>query len=207
MTTELVRGAIDQRRCALYRHYDERGVLLYVGITDNLGDRTNSGHARTSDWVQFAERAEAEWYDSRELASNAERVAVRAEEPIYNRQYAEWDVDRRIADYLHDRQVRALQDTLGAYVAAVEDFLGTVHGEDIREASARARADYQSVDRAIDQAFSARILHHLALITSERTADIRDDASGAAFIEVLEFLRERLEDIRDRRKPSEEPPF
>jgi hypothetical protein len=127
-TLALPGGPATQRRCALYRHFDDQDVLLYVGITESLGDRTNSGHARTSDWVQFAVRAEAEWLDSRDLASSAERDAFEHERPVFNRQYAEgtstgrsWSICTRARD-------RALQSVIAEeYEFVVRRFLARVH--------------------------------------------------------------------------------
>jgi hypothetical protein len=74
------------RRCALYFHYDLDDVLLYIGITDQPVQRGKE-HAADSEWVRFAHRMEARWYDSRPAALEAERVAVESREPVFNRQY------------------------------------------------------------------------------------------------------------------------
>lgn len=73
-------------RTHLYRAFDERGVLLYIGIGRNWARR----------WVQHAERAPfydevcalaIETYDSRDAALEAERKAIRFEHPLHNRQH------------------------------------------------------------------------------------------------------------------------
>jgi hypothetical protein len=91
--------AAGERRCALYRHYDAAGVLLYVGISENPVDR-GRGHARYSEWVRYAARIEAEWLDSRAAAERAERLAIRSERPVFNIAHAVGDVDARIRSYL-----------------------------------------------------------------------------------------------------------
>lgn len=206
MTTELVR-AVDQRRCALYRHFDENDILLYVGITDTLADRTNNGHARTSEWVQFAVRAEAEWLDSRAEASVAERAAVKGEEPIFNRQYAEVNVELRISEYLRNREFAAFQHLVVAYEVAVREFLKALPQQELEEAKTRARHDYHCAGHALDRAFPARVLHHLTRISRERTTDLKDEAQAEAYKAVIEFAGQQLEAIRDRRQASAEPPF
>lgn len=89
-------------RCALYRHFDATGVLLYVGISERPGRRTGK-HAESSDWVAFAARMEAEWLDSRELAVAREKEAIRSERPVFNRAHAVGNPDERIAHYLAQR--------------------------------------------------------------------------------------------------------
>jgi hypothetical protein len=206
MTTDLAL-AVDQRRCALYRHYDEDDVLLYVGITESLSDRTNSGHARTSDWVQFAVRAEAEWYDSRPLASRAERDAVQEETPVYNRQYATWDVARSISDYLRHREHCRLRRLLDAYRSATEALLAALPAEDLTEATEWTRRDYDGAELPVDDEFSAYVLHSAAKILRYRTAQIEERATVAAYRTVAGFLAGRLDEIAARNAAAQEPPF
>ena len=205
---ELVRVPADQRRCALYRHFDAQDILLYVGITESLGDRTNGGHARSSDWVQFAVRAEAEWYDSREAASRAEREAVQDEQPIYNRQYAEGDPDAKIAEYRHFRETEELKATLKTFTQAVGDFLEAVNPDDAKEARLRTERDYTCAEIPVDVAFPAFTLRHLGRIIRDRTADAEDGASADAYKAIIDFAMAKVGEIRDRRNPDlTEPPF
>jgi hypothetical protein len=208
VTMELVRPVEQQRRCALYRHFDSEDILLYVGITDNLGDRTNGGHARTSDWVQFAVRAEAEWFDSREQASKAEREAVQDEQPIYNRQYAEGDPDAKIAEYRHFRETQALKETLKAFTQAVSDFLEMANPDDVKEARLRTEHDYHCAGIPVDAVFPTFVLRRLGQIVRDRTLDVEDGASADAYKAVIDFVAAKLQEIRDRRNPDlTEPPF
>ena len=89
-------------RCALYRHYDDEGILLYVGISEKPLGR-GKAHAKESVWVAFAARIEAEWLPDRATAETAERNAIRAEKPIFNKVHALVDANARIADYLASR--------------------------------------------------------------------------------------------------------
>ena len=70
-------------RTALYRHFDAEGRLLYVGITDHLGERDKQ-HAATSVWHHAVIRSDVQWCLSREHAAELERVAIRHEGPLYN---------------------------------------------------------------------------------------------------------------------------
>jgi GntR family transcriptional regulator len=68
----------------LYRFYDEPGVLLYVGITENLGTRL-SAHAGSQRWWGQVHRMTVEMLSDRAAAEAAETAAIRAEEPLHNK--------------------------------------------------------------------------------------------------------------------------
>lgn len=90
------------RKCAVYRHFDSDGVLLYVGISVKPGMRRME-HARHSAFMEFATRETVEWFDNEPDALNAERAAIRAERPLFNRVGADDDRDRRLVHYLVDK--------------------------------------------------------------------------------------------------------
>ena len=70
-------------RTALYRHYDEQGRLLYVGISKDPENRGRS-HARNSVWGDLAVSFTGVWFDTWEEARKAEVTAIRIENPIFN---------------------------------------------------------------------------------------------------------------------------
>ncbi len=84
---------------ALYRRFDEDDVLLYVGISDQLMERS-AWHERHSAWVPFVVRRTTEWYASRSEAEAAETAAIKAEQPLFNRQHAIVGTQERLAEYL-----------------------------------------------------------------------------------------------------------
>ena len=71
------------QRCAVYRHYDRKGVLLYVGIADNPTLRA-AQHKADSPWHQFSNRMSVEWFENRAEADQAERAAIKFERPAFN---------------------------------------------------------------------------------------------------------------------------
>lgn len=71
-------------RTALYRLYDEAGHLLYVGITTYPPKRFVE-HERDKPWWPQVARRDVEWIASRAQAETAERCAIAAEQPRYNR--------------------------------------------------------------------------------------------------------------------------
>jgi len=72
-------------RTALYRHYDQQGKLLYVGISLNAVARL-SQHSTASEWFARLGSVQVQWLDTRDEALAAERAAINAEGPIFNRQ-------------------------------------------------------------------------------------------------------------------------
>lgn len=71
-------------RTALYRFFDEAGSLLYVGMTGDLHMRWE-WHAKDKFWWHLVVRSEVIWHKTRDEADEAERAAIIAERPIYNR--------------------------------------------------------------------------------------------------------------------------
>ena len=67
----------------LYRYFHSDGNLLYIGITQNQGMRSQQ-HFATSAW--FGETASATFthFATREEALSAERDAIKSELPKYN---------------------------------------------------------------------------------------------------------------------------
>lgn len=89
--------------CALYRHFDADDVLLYVGITGDA-DARREQHVKSSPWAEFAVRETCEWFESREAAATAERVAIESELPLFNRAFSGPDRDQRVIEYAVRRQ-------------------------------------------------------------------------------------------------------
>lgn len=69
----------------LYRHFDRTDVLLYIGITVNIGHRTTS-HMKKR-WWKLVAHTSYEIYPTRAAALAAERDAIKAEKPLYNDQH------------------------------------------------------------------------------------------------------------------------
>lgn len=68
--------------CALYRHFDADGTLLYVGVTRDLTARM-AEHQRNSFWWASVETTNIEWVEvSRALAIEASAIA--SDRPIHN---------------------------------------------------------------------------------------------------------------------------
>lgn len=67
----------------LYRHFNEAGALLYVGISLSAIHRL-SAHSRGSDWFSEIAKVQIENFETRELAQIAEKRAIELERPKHN---------------------------------------------------------------------------------------------------------------------------
>ena len=92
-------------RMKLYRAYDAADVPLYIGITGDP-ERRDHRHEMWSTWKDFAVRETEEWFDDRPSAIEAEKAAILAERPLFNRQYNNTpEARQRLVAYLveHNR--------------------------------------------------------------------------------------------------------
>ena len=67
----------------LYRHFDVYDRLLYVGITNNLQNRTKQ-HYKTSHWFYLSKRVTTEVFLTRAEALVAEAQVIMTEHPRHN---------------------------------------------------------------------------------------------------------------------------
>jgi hypothetical protein len=182
----------EQRRCALYRHYDVYDTLLYIGISETPVDRTYN-HARSSQWVHYADRAEAQWFGTRALAEDAERYAIQDELPVFNRQHAVGDVDQRIADYLRGREVAELRETLEAYEKGVQRFIERVSPVVREQVEERVRRNYECAGEVVDRLFPVHVLDVLGGALHSYFEDAMDRADAERLSVQLKALNERIE--------------
>lgn len=75
------------RPCALYRHFDQDGVLLYVGISVDPEERWKAHRYSRAEWAADSVRRVDDWFSSLVEAQAAERVAIKTERPKHNRQH------------------------------------------------------------------------------------------------------------------------
>lgn len=74
---------LDAMPTALYRHFSADGRLLYVGISLQAVTRTMQ-HRNRARWYAEITRIDLEWFPSRSAAEHAEKLAIKAEKPLYN---------------------------------------------------------------------------------------------------------------------------
>jgi hypothetical protein len=69
---------------AVYRFFDAKGGLLYIGSSGNP-DQRMSGHRSNSPWFVKVDSRTDDWYPDQAAAFEAEKQAIRDENPPYNR--------------------------------------------------------------------------------------------------------------------------
>lgn len=72
-------------RTELYRHWDKDGNLLYVGISKSTMARLCQ-HAENAHWYERIVNVTIERFPTRAEAEAAERAAIKAENPLHNKQ-------------------------------------------------------------------------------------------------------------------------
>jgi len=75
----------DEEYTDLYRYFDDKGALLYVGISLNTVARAIQH--KKAEWFPKFRKITREIYASREDALEAERLAIQNEKPIYNKSH------------------------------------------------------------------------------------------------------------------------
>jgi predicted GIY-YIG superfamily endonuclease len=68
----------------VYRLFDKEGNLLYVGVTSSVAARF-AAHEEEKAWWHEVNEVKQELFDTREEAFRAEKVAIRTEDPTYNK--------------------------------------------------------------------------------------------------------------------------
>lgn len=72
--------------CQLYRYYNSEGDLLYVGMSLSSVVRL-AQHQEKAPWFTEITRIDIEHYQSRTECARAERLAIRREQPRYNKAF------------------------------------------------------------------------------------------------------------------------
>lgn len=73
----------ENKCCDLYRHFDNAGVLLYVGVSLAALKRL-SQHKQVSHWYRDIANVKIEKHPTRKAALAAEREAIAKENPLHN---------------------------------------------------------------------------------------------------------------------------
>lgn len=71
---------------SVYKYYDRRNILIYVGIT-NGGILRNRQHNDSKTWWRFVHRQEVEHFKSRGLAHEREVALIEKFQPPFNKQH------------------------------------------------------------------------------------------------------------------------
>jgi hypothetical protein len=85
---QMPEGVIAEGPCRLYRHFDNDGVLLYVGISLSAVRRL-AQHRSQSPWFEEIATIRVEVYPSRAAALAAETRAIQTEAPRHNKKHGD----------------------------------------------------------------------------------------------------------------------
>jgi predicted GIY-YIG superfamily endonuclease len=77
---------------SLYRFISESGAVLYIGVTNNVTRRWFE-HEKEKPWAWQVSHIEITTFTCRDCALDAERWAIRAENPRYNLQSNDFQYD------------------------------------------------------------------------------------------------------------------
>ena len=67
----------------LYRHFDDKGELLYVGVSLSALNRL-MGHQQNSHWFWDIAKVEVSKFETRQASLDAETTAIKNEKPLHN---------------------------------------------------------------------------------------------------------------------------
>lgn len=73
----------NKQQCQVYRFYDKRGRLLYIGMSINAVRRMEEHRATKAWWLDVAD-VKVDMYPDRASAERAEREAIQRERPRWN---------------------------------------------------------------------------------------------------------------------------
>jgi hypothetical protein len=132
----------------LYRAFDAAGLLLYVGISNDVFLRLGN-HTAASAWVTHATTITLERHNNRESAVAAECCAIRGEDPVWNMQgrpldrFMRWMIayPGRHADDVSDAE---LAEVIRQTAAAAEEYSRTV--EEMRTAAILKGCPYTVIE-------------------------------------------------------------
>lgn len=71
----------------LYRLFDQDDQLLYVGISSKWYERFHQ-HEKTQPWWLSVSKITLENFESRDEVAEAEKLAIRLEKPLHNKQFS-----------------------------------------------------------------------------------------------------------------------
>ncbi|MFC9287243.1 hypothetical protein [Streptomyces sp. NPDC057052] len=115
-------------RTALYRLYDAKGSLLYLGIAA-IPEHRWKLHSDRQPWWHLVARKSVEWHPDRATALAAEGRLTAEEQPLYNRykvkqretvRYDDADDLRRVAEWL-GRRVEEIDSGFQIWTGAVAE--------------------------------------------------------------------------------------
>ncbi|MFJ9420759.1 type II toxin-antitoxin system prevent-host-death family antitoxin [Streptomyces sp. NPDC101249] len=182
---------LDGHRTALYRLYDDTGLLLYIGISHQPEVRFEQ-HAKSKVWWAQVARRTVEWFDDRPSAAQAEAEAIRAEDPEHNGTYSPRRSRKSIrhvvaADGVEEISMTLARSKLTSLVRTAEAGTPVVflnHG--------RREAVLVSPDRYREIMEDRRTVEVLRRLSTLREGEGGTEESARVIREALDIVKQRL---------------
>lgn len=86
----------------VYRAFSKNNDLLYIGVTQNLKSRVST-HKSSKEWWGEVDRIDEESFDDRISALKAEVVAIKLENPKYNKRILQDESKIRASEFISIR--------------------------------------------------------------------------------------------------------
>lgn len=134
--TERRAARLERSTHYVYRAWDDRGLLLYIGCTVNPANRMG-GHRRDSAWYPHLDDMRLDVYDARSTALYAEFLAIESEGSYFNatRDDIFRTQARRIAGQQHPERTAAELDAKYPSLTAEGRMARYLEARDVAERS------------------------------------------------------------------------
>ena len=123
--------------CDLYRHYDKEWNLLYVGISLNAIKRMIDHRSQSREWFDEIAFTQRKVYPSRAEAEKAEAIAIRNENPKWNKDRPLGTASQDYGLYTRDEEEAHLVNLLRNKVIEQGNSISFLHAE-IKRLEAKA---------------------------------------------------------------------
>jgi ribosome-binding protein aMBF1 (putative translation factor) len=173
----------DAERTALYRILGDADLLLYIGVSNDFGQRWKA-HAKAQPWWDEMRRLSVDaWYDSRREAEAVEKAAIKTEGPKCNKVHAKPAKHPKIRSHLPE--LRAREARLGAKI------------RELREARGLTQADLAAAMTSDDLRWYQSTVHKI-----ERGERMVDAVDLLFLAEIFEMSMEALLQLADGDSPA-----
>lgn len=105
---------------AVYRHYADSGVLLYVGRSHDPDERWRILQIEQPAWTRYSVRRDEQWFPHMDPATEVEQEAIRTEGPLFNLQCVAGAV--RKIPVRRERTLRLAGDRLVRFLSTSEEW-------------------------------------------------------------------------------------
>jgi len=137
---------VKQVKTALYKHKDDQGNIIYVGVAKSIGARS-AQHLNNSEWQAEITSIDVEWYENSLLAELMEIKLIKSLRPKYNRAHNnnrpfDYAFHQRIDSFLKNEE-KSINEKLKDYYQKLDDIALTK--DLIRTSRGKAKEEMQEI--------------------------------------------------------------